>query len=552
MAELANKDFELDEDIFDEEDDLLEGEGDLDLDLDDDFDLESIELDTEDDLDDSNWSLESEGDAEAFDSLDQGSDADTSSLDYAELSSAELEEDFVEEDDFIEDESDDDLPPMPEDAATTDLSLLTEAVSGAVQASPYNEGEESDFIEDTVLETDHRPIPRINIHVFCETDHISSLMETVSSDRRMRKAHVSIMMGGAKKAAKFYQQETTPNLVILETTSGGQKFLDDLALLAEVCDPSTNVIVTGAVNDIRLYRELISRGISDYLVNPRQPIHLIRSIADIYADPSAPPVGRNMVFMGARGGVGSSTLCHSVAWVLAEEMTSDTVLLDLDLPFGTASLDFEQDPSNGLTEALSAPERLDDVLLERLLQKCTDRLSLFAAPNLLERDYDMPASSYEEVLEIVRQAAPSVMIDMPHIWTAWSRSIVQSADEIVITATPDLSSFRNVKNIVESMKEARVNDAPPILLLNQMSVPKRAEIPVEQFEEALEMEVFATIDWDPVLFGTVSTNAEALTVVDAKAKQSEAVRAIARKLLGQEQAGTRKKAFNLKSLLGKG
>lgn len=547
MSGLAKNQFDLeDDDLF--QDDATGMGDDLDFDLDDDFELDEIDLDgfddslTEDLVGTSD--LPPVEDAAEVDFAAETSAAEAPPLTGLAALASETEAEFDAEDSGetgVEEVTAESV--LADSAALAAMAGVTGAVEGEDEAEPY---------ADDAMENDHRPVPRINIHAFCETDRTCALMEKVANDRRLSKAHVNIFMGGVKKASRHYQQEVTPNLVILETSAGGQAFLDGLNRLAEVCDPSTNVIVTGGINDIRLYRELLERGIRDYIVNPRQPIHLIRAISEIYADPSAPPVGRNVVFVGARGGVGSSTLCHSVGWALSEELQSDSIILDFDLAFGTAGLDFEQDPSQGLTEALEAPERLDDVLLDRLLQKCTDRLSLFTAPNLLDRSYDLPADSYESVLEIVRKAAPNVLIDMPHVWTSWSMSIIQSADEIVLTTTPDLASFRNAKNIIEAIKDARANDAPPLLVINQAGVPKRPEIPVEQFVEALEIEPFAVINWDPVLFGNAATNAEALTVADDKSKAAEAVRQVAARLIGHEAGSSAKKSFDLMSIFRKG
>jgi pilus assembly protein CpaE len=71
-------------------------------------------------------------------------------------------------------------------------------------------------------------------------------------------------------------------------------------------------------------------------------------VSGLYADPSAPFVGRQIAFVGAKGGVGSSTLAHNFAWSMAERMQTATVIVDLDLPFGTAGLDFNQDPLQGV------------------------------------------------------------------------------------------------------------------------------------------------------------------------------------------------------------
>ena len=320
--------------------------------------------------------------------------------------------------------------------------------------------EVSEYGDDNV---DHRPVPRISIHAFCETPAITALLEKAAVDRRLSKTHLTMHMGGLAKAIDHFQTASTPNLILIEALDGGSELFGQLGELAEVCDPSTKVIIIGRVNDIGLYRELMSQGVSDYIVRPKSPLHVIKSIAELYVDPSAPPIGKTIAFVGARGGVGSSTIAHNVAWSVAEEFHSDTVILDLDLPFGTASLDFEQDPTSGLVEALSSPERLDDVLLDRLLQKYTDRLSLFTAPNLLDRDYDLDDQAFETVIDVVRGAAPTIVIDVPHIWTGWSKRLLQTADEIVITAAPDLASFRNTKNLVDVISGARPNDASPTL-----------------------------------------------------------------------------------------
>lgn len=421
-----------------------------------------------------------------------------------------------------------------------------------VDINPLEEGQVSDASFDetfTPFRVTLPPIPRINIHAFCLTEGVSSLIEKSSMDRRLSKAHLTIYTGGVERAAEVYEFESSPNLVIIETGADASEMIDGLDRLATVCDPSTRVICIGQLNDIRLYRDLMDRGVSEYLVRPRSPLQLISAIGDLYTDPDAPAVGRSYVFVGARGGVGSSTVSHNVAWGLAEEYQSDTVLVDLDLAFGTASLDFEHDPSQGLSEALSAPERLDDVLLDRLLQKCSDRLSLFVAPNLLDRDYDLPAESYEAVLEMVRKTAPSVVIDLPHVWSSWSRQVLQRADEIVITATPDLASFRNTKNIVETIRAHRANDSEPILVLNQVGVPKRPEVPAEQFAEAAGIEPSVIIHWDPVAFGIASTNAEAVLEAAPKSKSSAAFRDIAARLTGREMI--KSKSFSLKSLFSK-
>lgn len=429
-------------------------------------------------------------------------------------------------------------------AAATAIAVSRNA---ATAVDDFAGDDPADYGDD---EDNHRPVPRISIHAFCETPETTALLERAAVDRRLSKTHLTMHMGGLPKAIDHFQGAATPNLIIVETLEGGPSLFGQLGELAEVCDPSTKVVLIGRANDIALYRELMRQGISDYVVRPRSPLQIIKSIATLYVDPSAPPIGRTIAFVGARGGSGSSTLAHNVAWCAAEEMHSDTVILDLDLPFGTASLDFEQDPTSGLIEALASPERLDDVLLDRLLQKHTDKLSLFTAPNLLDRDYDIDDQAFETVIDVVRNAAPTIVVDVPHVWTGWSKRLLQTADQIVITATADLSSFRNTKNLVDIISGARPNDAPPVLVINQFD-QKLSSVRPEQYVEHVGLKPALVIGWEPQLFHTAATNASPILQVGAKTKTAQGIRDLTSLLLGRNTAPSKSRKFSLKDLLKK-
>ena len=371
-----------------------------------------------------------------------------------------------------------------------------------------------------------RPIPRISIQAFCEQPDTAQAMQVAAEDRRLAKAHVSVHMGGVSAAVAHYQESPTPNLILIESTMPRQAVLGELDRLAECCDAGTKVIVIGHMNDVLLYRELLKRGVSEYLVAPVQPLQLMESISNLYNDPDSDPVGNVVAFIGAKGGVGSSTICHNVGWALSEALQTDVVIADLDLAFGTTSLDFNQDPIQGIAEALSSPERLDEVLLDRLLTKCTDRLSIFAAPVLLDRDYDISADACDMVIDVVRQNVPYVFVDLPHLWTSWSKRVLMGADDVVITATPDLANLRNAKNIIDLLKQARTNDGPPRLVINMAGLPKRQEIPVKEFCQHLELQPAAIIDFDPETFSNASANGRMIEEINKKAKSAQQMRSI--------------------------
>ncbi len=187
------------------------------------------------------------------------------------------------------------------------------------------------------------PLPRVAIQAFCETNEVGGLLQASSSDRRMDKAHLRIQMGGPAAAVEAFRHAPTPNVIVIESVGDRSGLLGYLDQLAEYCDPGTKVLVIGHVNDVLLYRELIRRGVSEYLIAPFQLLDLIRAFSGLFHAPDAKPVGRTIGVLGTRGGVGASTVAHNLAWELARGMKIDTIVVDLDLPFGTVGLDFNQD-----------------------------------------------------------------------------------------------------------------------------------------------------------------------------------------------------------------
>lgn len=394
-----------------------------------------------------------------------------------------------------------------------------------------------------------RPLPRISVHAFCETETMHRVMERLGQDRRMAKVNMRVTSGGTDAAANMFSSAPTPNLIVLETDAEPRNLLSELAPLAEVCDASTRVIVIGRHNDITLYRELIKNGISEYLVGPIKMQDLLGAIASIFVDPEAEPLGRSIAFIGAKGGVGSSTIAHNCAFGISSLFSTETILADLDLAYGTANIDFDQDPAQGIAEAVYAPERLDEVFLDRLLTKCSEHLSLLAAPSLLDRAYDFERGAFQPVVEVLQRSAPVAVLDVPHAWNEWTRSVLAEADEIVITATPDLANLRNTKNMLDALKKLRPNDKGPHLILNQVGMPKRPEISPSDFLQPLEIDPIAIIPFDAPLFGNAANSGRMISELDAKCPTAETFSQIAHIVTGRNTAKKIRKG-GLSKMLG--
>ena len=379
------------------------------------------------------------------------------------------------------------------------------------------------------------PAPRVSVQAFCETVETAAAIQAAGEDRRMAKAHLRIQMGGLIAAIEAYQNSPTPNVILLESESRSDDILAGLDQLASVCDAATRLIIIGRTNDIALYRELVRRGVSDYLIAPVGALQVVRSICGLFSAPDAKPVGRIIAVVGAKGGVGASTIAHNIAFSVARDLALDSVVTDLDLAFGTAGLDFNQDPPQGIAEAVFSPDRIDNAFVDRLLSKCTDHLSLLAAPATLDHVYDFGADAFEAIFDSLRATVPCVVLDVPHQWTGWTKQTLVGADDILIVAAPDLANLRNTKNLHDFLKVSRPNDHRPLYCLNQVGVPKRPEIKAADFAKALDDEPVAVIPFELQLFGAAANNGQMIAEISASHRTADTLRQLAQTLTGRTE-----------------
>jgi len=386
------------------------------------------------------------------------------------------------------------------------------------------------------------PAPRVSVQAFCETVETAAAVRSAGEDRRLGKAHLTVQMGGMATAIEAYRTVPTPNVIILETEARSD-ILAGLDQLATVCDPGTRVVVIGTDSDVTPYRELVRRGVSDYVIGPVNALEVVRSICGLFSASEAIAVGRIIAIVGAKGGVGASTVAHNVAWAIARDLALDSVVTDLDLAFGTAGLDYNQDPLQGIANAVFSGDRPDSALMERLLSKCTDHLSLLAAPATLERVYDFGEQAFDAIFDTLRMTTSCIVLDIPHQWSGWTKRALVGADDILIVAEPDLANLRNAKNMLNMLKGSRPNDRTPLYCLNQVGMPKRPEITTREFAKAIESQPIAAIPFDSRMFGTAANNGQMIAEISANHRTAEMFSQIARRLTGHSEIKKPRRSF---------
>lgn len=391
------------------------------------------------------------------------------------------------------------------------------------------------------------PVPRITIQAFCETNETASAINYAASDRRMLKAHAKVHMGGLSAAIEAFRESPTPNLIIVESHANRNELLARLEELAEFCDATTKVLVVGRSNDILLYRELISRGVSDYLVAPLPVIRLVQAISNLYAT-KGKPLGRIIAVTGVKGGAGASTLAHNIGFLFARDYATPTIIADLDVSFGTAALNFNQDSGGGIVDALSSAN-FDLARLDALLIRCGDMLSLLPSPATVDRLTEITDVRMDAVLDALRASTPITVADVPHVWTSWAKRCLVTADEVVLVANPDLASLRNARNMMDELKASRPNDSPPHLVLNMAGMPKKMDISESDFSKAADAKVVCSIPFDPKSFGAAANNGQMLSEIPDAAKVNEIIAGLTRLLAGRAEPRVVKKPTLLSPII---
>lgn len=374
-------------------------------------------------------------------------------------------------------------------------------------------------------------IPALTIAAYSATPATHEALVATQSNRRMARVRMTVSEGGIDAAIAACAEAASPQVLILEHTGDQADLSEKLDALAEVCEAGTRVVLIGVTNDITLYRDLMRKGISEYLPAPVTVLHVVRCLADLTAQPGAVRRGQVHAFVGACGGVGSSTVALNAAWLIGQARKTPVSLIDLDLDFGTAGLNLALDGARGLAEALQAGPRLDPQFLEGLLHKVDDNLRVLPAPETGDAAEPTP-ETVDHLIDLAREAAAQVVLDLPAPRSLMSRRALANADHVVITATPDLAGLRNARKVLDLVRSLRPGEADPLVVLNKVGIARRPEISAKDFAAALGVPLAAILPFDPKSVATAANAGKVLAGEGRGKAMATALRALTEALAG--------------------
>lgn len=341
---------------------------------------------------------------------------------------------------------------------------------------------------------------RLTIDVFAINEQTASAGKALAEQRAFSRCKVAVREGGLARAVTHYADHPSPHLIIVEDDGDDDTLQGRLDGLAQVVEPGRKLIVVGSVNDISVYRRIVSLGVTDYLVSPLKLEAMMDAIERAAHDPKGPERCKYIAVMGARGGTGSSTIAHNLAWAASKKIGLKTILVDLDLTFGTAGLAFNQDPRQPLGEAFSDPERLDATLIERFMTNEDENLQILSTPGTLRQYDEIDDEVVEKAVDLCRQMAKLVIVDVPHVWTGWSESVLTGADEAVLVVAPDIANIRDARNLLDFLNGKRGDNRATRMIINKSDLAKRTKLLPKDISNTLGVQPIANIPFDPVVF----------------------------------------------------
>ncbi len=366
--------------------------------------------------------------------------------------------------------------------------MIDDMLRGRIDLDPIIEDADLHHVDNACTSAAQLLLPRLRIDAFVSEEVLT--IEHLRSDRRARRAQIELFECGLEMAIARYAHFPAPDIILVEQKCGSNDVIALVDKLAEYCPSTTRLVLLGDCNDVTLYRNLVRAGVSDYLLRPVGIATLLDTLLDVIDDDDeSSRVGKVIAFIGVRGGVGASMLSHNVADAINHTYDAATILVDADIGFGTAAIQFNIEPPFTLGDALKEQDSLTPDVLDKHIFWEETRFGVLVAPLHATEQVAPPAlGGMRHVLDQARRLAKFVVVDLPTGLAPWSPEVFEIADEVCLVSGNNLPSLRNARTMIQMLRKARPNDRPVRLIINRLS-QGGGPVPASEFKRILGVDV---------------------------------------------------------------
>jgi len=352
-------------------------------------------------------------------------------------------------------------------------------------------------------------LPDARVFIFSNDKETLGAGGDMVNDWRFARVDVETREGDVSTAIETFKEQSSPDLLIIQTDDIDDAFIAGLGELSSYCEEGTSAIVIGPVNDVYLYRRLIEMGVSDYLVRPIKSEVLREVIAKALIDNLGVSDSRLISFIGAKGGIGTSTLTHIAAWNAAKTLGQKTLLMDASGGWSSLSVGGGFDPAATLHEVSAAVESGNDDALARMFHESSDKLKVLSSGADAMLDAGVSAAQYEAILDNLMVKSPLVFVDLSAAKSSLKKAVIARSHHSVVVTSPSVTSLRFCRSLIKELKDVRGGQSDDIsIVINMQGMSKAYEVDRAAIAEALEVQPSLVLDYIPTLFMKYESDVE--------------------------------------------
>lgn len=376
-------------------------------------------------------------------------------------------------------------------------------------------------------------LPTASVDLFLKDKETLSAARALSDDWRYARVDVSVEEGDVETAILSYQEAKSPDLIIIETDSTDESFIERLEMLSAYCEEDTNAIVIGPVNDVNLYRSLTSMGVSDYLVRPVPLETLTEIIASGLIEKLGTSGSRLISVLGSKGGVGTSSIAQALSCGLSETLGHKTFLMDAAGGWSSLGVGMSFEPSATLHEAVKAASNKDVDSFNRMLHQVNNKLTVLATGADPMLEVSVHAQQYEDLIDFIMQRYPVVIVDLSDAIPSLKRTVLNKAHEVILVTTPTLTSLRAARSLMNEVKNLQGgNDDNIDLVVNMSGMIPGKEVPAKDIQNAMDKKPDVVLPFDAKLFVGSENEGRRLTQDKVGITVVEKIMPLAQRVLG--------------------
>lgn len=398
------------------------------------------------------------------------------------------------------------------------------------------------------------PTSRIDFYVLDEAT--AATAGNLTGDWRFARVAVHVTRGGIEAAVAAYSQYASPDMIIIETNDISENFIAQLGQLAGVCAAGTDAVIIGPMNDVHLYRNLVGMGVRDYLVRPVAEDDLVKVIAKAITDKHGLSGSRLVTVLGAKGGVGATTIAQVLAWSVAERLKHKTMLMDASGSSGSLGIAYGLEPATSFTEAVRVGATGSEDDMKRIIQSASEQLSLLVCGGDPILTDSPDADSVETLINRVMHKYPVVVLDLSGAAPGVQKRMLSRANNAVIVSTAFLPSLRNCRTLINEMRNLRAGFKEFDVVINMRGVASAEEVTDKDIKAALDLEPSTKIPYAPKIFAGGEVSGKPVAQNKAATEVIRLIDSLAQRIAGgaeKEKEDGKKEAGRgfLKMLKGK-